>query len=145
MQPRYTYPGAWINTFVAGGLTYLRLSKTENWSSPWHTYLPVSVIYFLLNIFLVVTPFVPPNKDWNADGYPYYAFPLVGTGVLLLGAVYWLVWTRASPRLGGYGEVLEDEDAVDGMVVHAKSVPEVERPLLGRGREEWRCYDSTNS
>ncbi|KAK4250289.1 amino acid permease-domain-containing protein [Corynascus novoguineensis] len=98
----YTYPGAWINAFVAGGLIYLRLTHSENWSSPWQTYLPVPVIFLCLNIFLVVTPFVPPNSDWNADGYPYYAFPLVGTGVLLLGGLYWLAWARFWPEWTGY-------------------------------------------
>ncbi|KAK0636422.1 amino acid/polyamine transporter I [Bombardia bombarda] len=107
----YTYPGAWINGFVAGGLIYLRLSKTENWSSPWRTYLPVTVVYLCLNIFLALTPFIPPNSDWNADGYPYYAFPLVGTGVLLFGAVYWALWTKVWPWLGGY--VVTAEKTVD--------------------------------
>lgn len=64
-------------------------------------------IYLCLNIFLAITPFIPPNDDWNADGYPYYAFPLVGTGVLGLGAVYWVVWTKVLPRFGGYELVAE--------------------------------------
>jgi hypothetical protein len=128
---RYTYPGAWINTFVAGGLIYLRLSKSENWSSPWQTYLPVPAIYLCLNIFLVVTPFIPPNSDWNADGYPYYAFPLVGTGVLLLGAVYWLLWTRVWPKWSGYDVVAElDLDDDDGKGVVYGELLGVEQPLL---------------
>ncbi len=99
---RYTYPGAWINGFVAGGLIYLHLKKSENWSSPWRTRLPVIIVYLALNVFLAVTPFIPPNSDWNADGYPYWAFPVVGTGVLGLGGVYWLLWTKVWPRFGGY-------------------------------------------
>ncbi|KAL2261013.1 hypothetical protein VTK26DRAFT_4808 [Humicola hyalothermophila] len=141
----YTYPGAWINTFVAGGLIYLQWSKTENWSSPWHTYLPISVIYFLLNIFLVVTPFVPPNKDWNADGYPYYAFPLVGTGVLLLGALYWLLWTKMVPRSGRYMEVPEAESAPEALVRGTKGLAGAEEPLLPQRGEQGPSYDSINS
>jgi len=122
---RYTYPGAWINTFVAGGLIYLRLSKSENWSSPWQTYLIVPFIYLCLNIFLVVTPFVPPNSDWNADGYPYYAFPLVGTGVLVLGGFYWLVWTRVWPRPVECGPVAYGAiGGVDERVVYVKAIEE---------------------
>jgi len=98
----YTYPGAWINAVVVGGLIYLQLSKTEQWWSPWRTWLPVSLVYLALNLFLAITPFIPPNSAWNADGYPYYAFPLVGTGVLVFGAVYWAAWTKVWPRLGGY-------------------------------------------
>ncbi|KAK3685177.1 amino acid permease-domain-containing protein [Podospora appendiculata] len=103
----YTYPGSWINAFVAGGLIYLQLTKSENWSSPFHNPLPVTVVYLLLNAFLALTPFIPPNSDWNADGYPYYAFPIVGCAVLLLGVVYWAFWIKVWPKLGGYVVVAE--------------------------------------
>ncbi|KAK5656718.1 hypothetical protein OQA88_4265 [Cercophora sp. LCS_1] len=103
----YTYPGAWINGFVVGGLIYLRFRESENWSSTWKTPIWVAIIYLFLNVFLAITPFIPPNSDWNADGYPYYAFPLVGTGVLLLGVLYWALWTKVWPRLGGYVVVTE--------------------------------------
>ena len=137
---RYTYPGAWINGAVAGGLIYLRRSSTEGWSSPWRTWLPVVFIYLFLNIFLAVTPFIPPNDDWNADGYPYYAFPLVGTGVLGLGAVYWLVWTKVLPRLGGYELVAEkiiDEtgaEVVRYRKISARNSPSAEGESLLRRR-----------
>lgn len=98
----YTYPGSWINGFVCAGLIYLQWKKSENWTSPWHTYLPITVVYLLANIFLAVTPFIPPNGSWNADGYPYYVFPVVGVGVLLLGVVYWVCWTKIWPAIGGY-------------------------------------------
>lgn len=98
----YTYPGAWINAFVTGGLIYLHYKKSENWTSPWHTYLPISVLYLLANVFLAVVPFVPPNGDWNAQGYPYFVFPVVGVGVLILGGVYWACWSKLWPAIGGY-------------------------------------------
>lgn len=112
----YTYPGAWINAFVAAGLIYLQYSKTERWSSPWHTFLPISVLYFAANAFLAIVPFIPPDGDWNADGYPYYIFPIVGVGVLLLGGVYWTAWTKVWPKFGGYrivSERYEDEAGVE--------------------------------
>ncbi|KAB5529046.1 amino acid/polyamine transporter I [Coniochaeta sp. 2T2.1] len=122
----YTYPGAWVNAFVTAGLIYLHYTPSENWSSPWHTYLPIAVIYFLLNAFLAIVPFIPPEGNWNADGYPYYVFPIVGVGVLLLGAFYWLIWTKVWPRLGGYKVVAErvvDEDGEE--VVRYRRVPVV--------------------
>ncbi|KAK1760169.1 amino acid/polyamine transporter I [Echria macrotheca] len=103
----YTYPGAWVNAFVAGGLIYLHHSKTGGWSSPWKTRTWVAVVYLLLNAFLAITPFIPPASDWNADGYPYYAFPLVGTGVLGLGVLYWGLWAKVWPHFGGYVVVTE--------------------------------------
>ena len=83
----YTYPGAWINGFVAAGLIYLQYRKSENWTSPWHTFLPITVLYLLSNMFLAFAPFIPPNGSGDPDGYPYFVFPIVGVGVLLLGAV----------------------------------------------------------
>jgi hypothetical protein len=85
-----------------------------------------------------LTPFIPPNSDWNADGYPYYAFPLVGIAILVLGGVYWVVWTKVLPKLGGY--VLVAENVVDEygeeVVRYRKSRKAVldgatEEPLLG--------------
>ncbi|KAI0008348.1 amino acid transporter [Xylariaceae sp. FL0662B] len=98
----YTYPGAWINGFVVAGLIYIQYKKSENWSSPWHTLLPISVLYLLANIFLAIVPFIPPNGDWNAEGYPYFVFPVVGVGVLILGGIYWVCWTKIWPAIGGY-------------------------------------------
>lgn len=121
---RYTYPGAWINAFVTAGLIYLHYTKSENWSSSWHTYLPISILYLLANIFLAIVPFIPPIGDINADGYPYYAFPVVGVGVLILGGIYWAIWTKVLPQFGGYKVVAErtfDDAGVE--VVRYKKVP----------------------
>ncbi|KAF3011358.1 hypothetical protein E8E14_008053 [Neopestalotiopsis sp. 37M] len=112
----YTYPGAWINAFVAAGLIYLHWSKSENWTSPWHSYLPITMLYLLANVFLALVPFIPPDGDWNAEGYPYFVFPVVGVGVLLLGAVYWVCWTKIWPAIGGYrieAQRIVDEQGVE--------------------------------
>jgi hypothetical protein len=114
----YTYPGAWINAFVAAGLIYLQYVKSENWSSPFHTVLPATVIYLLANVFLAIVPFIPPDGPKNADGYPYWVFPVVGVAVLLFGGVYWLGWTRVWPRIGGYKIVVEKSvNEIDGSEV----------------------------
>jgi amino acid transporter len=120
----YTYPGAWINVFVAGGLLYLQWNKSENWSSPWHTYFPITILYMLGMLFLAIVPFIPPEGSWTADGYPYYVFPVVGVGVLLLGGVYWAVWTKVLPKIGGYKIVSERHYDQDGEeVIRYKKVP----------------------
>lgn len=110
----YTYPGAWINTFVSAGLIYLHLQKRENWASPFRSWLPVIVLYMLSNMFLAIVPFIPPTGNWDADGYPYYVFPIVGVGVLLLGVAYWVVWTKVLPKIGGYRVVAERTVLDDG-------------------------------
>lgn len=103
----YTYPGAWVNAFVAAGLIYLQYNKNEAWTSPWHTYLPVTVLYLLVNVFLAIVPFIPPTGASSPDGYPFYVFPIVGVGVLLLGAAYWVLWTQALPKVLNYRIVSE--------------------------------------
>lgn len=103
----YTYPGAWINSFVAAGLIWLQYKKSENWTSPWHTYLPITLFFFLVNAFLAIVPFIPPTGQTDPDGYPFFIFPVVGVGVLLLGIVYWFGWTRVWPKIGGYRIVSE--------------------------------------
>ncbi|CRK23578.1 hypothetical protein BN1723_013029 [Verticillium longisporum] len=82
-------------------------TEKENWSSPWHTYLPISVLYLLANAFLCIVPFIPPTGSSDPDGYPYYVFPVVGVGVLLLGALWWLCWTKIWPSIGGHKIVAE--------------------------------------
>lgn len=110
----YTYPGAWINLFVAAGLVYLHFQKSEQWTSPWHTYLPVILLFLASNVFLAMIPFVPPTGSWNTNGYPYYVFPAVGMGVLVLGGIYWAVWTRVLPAIGGYQVVAKKTASNDG-------------------------------
>lgn len=56
----------------------------------------------LSNIFLLLVPFLPPEGSWDEGGYPYYVFPVVGVGVLLLGVTYWFAWTKLLPLIGGY-------------------------------------------
>ncbi|KAK1959758.1 amino acid permease [Colletotrichum sublineola] len=99
--------GAWINAFVGIGLLYLQWNKKENWTSPWHTYFPITILYVLVNFFLCIVPFIPPTTSWTADGYPYYVFPIVVIGVLLLGVIYWAFWTKVLPAIGGYRIVAE--------------------------------------
>lgn len=120
-----------MNGFVAAGLIYLRLNRSEKWTSPFQTYLPVVGIYLFLNIFLVLAPFVPPSSDWSEDGYPYYAYPIVGVGILFLGAAYWFFWTRTGNHLATKLDVGANGErrSYDGKLF------EDERPLL-QGTEE---------
>lgn len=119
----YTYPGVWVNAFVSGGLIYLRLSKTEVWTSPFKSFFPIIVLYLLINIFLAIVPFIPPTGSWTADGYPYYVFPVVGVAVLLGGAVYWVVFAKVWPRIHGYQietERIQSDDEGREVIRHRK-------------------------
>lgn len=67
----------------------------------------MALLFLASNAFLAIVPFIPPTGDWNEAGYPYYIFPVVGVGVLLLGGVYWTFWTKVLPAIGNYKVVAE--------------------------------------
>ncbi|KAK9447403.1 amino acid/polyamine transporter I [Limtongia smithiae] len=94
-----TYPSAWISALVAGGLIYLQYSKTEHWSSPFHSFLVITVIYLLSNLFLMYMPLV---KVPGQEGHPGFKMAGFGMACLVAGGVYWVVWSKIMPRLGGY-------------------------------------------
>ncbi|CAN3475995.1 hypothetical protein DICA1_F06964 [Diutina catenulata] len=44
-------------------------------------------LFLIANVFLAVFPFIPPqNQDTDI---PYWMFPVIGTGVLIMGGVFW--------------------------------------------------------
>jgi hypothetical protein len=46
---------------------------------------------------------------------PYYIHCVVGIGILVAGAVYWLIWAVILPKIGGYKLVRETHvDEIDG-------------------------------
>jgi hypothetical protein len=47
-------------------------------------------IFLIANIFLAVFPFVQPPNAASLD-IPYWMFPVLGTGVLVLGAVFYYI------------------------------------------------------
>ncbi|RCI11125.1 hypothetical protein L249_7286 [Ophiocordyceps polyrhachis-furcata BCC 54312] len=111
-----SYANAWINTLVVVGLLWLQLRKSEKWTSPWHTYLVVSAIFLAANLFLIVVPFMPPRDGRKEGEYPYYIYPSVGLGTLMLAAVYWAIWRKLIPYISGRELVSErsfDEDGVE--------------------------------
>lgn len=100
-----SYPLAIVNVFVAGALIHLYLHREAyNWNPPTRATLPVTIFFLLSNIYLVVAPYVPPQTpDQNVyETLPYWLHCVVGTGIILAGGVYWLVWAQLLPWLGGY-------------------------------------------
>lgn len=77
----------------------------KSFSAPW-----ICVLIFLLaNVFLALFPFFPPPKTSGPGALPYWCFPVVGTGCLLLGAVFF--YSRAKYyEQKGYDEPLYEEE-----------------------------------
>lgn len=56
-------------------------------------------------------------RELERQEYPYFVFPAVGFGVLALGALYWALWLKLLPRLGGCRVVSERTYGDDGVEV----------------------------
>ncbi|KAL4815451.1 amino acid/polyamine transporter I [Aspergillus spinulosporus] len=110
-----SYPLAIVNVFVSAGLVYIYLTKEKNfpnWAPGIRATLPVTIFFCLSNIYLVVAPYIPPSAGQSVyEELPYYLHCVVALGIFALGAIYYLVWAIAMPRLGGY--VLVKETVVD--------------------------------
>ncbi|KAH8174954.1 amino acid permease domain-containing protein [Sarocladium implicatum] len=112
-----SYPLAIINTFVAAGVIYLYFNRERrHWYPPVSATLPVVIFFFLSNVYLVIAPFSPPDEGQNIyNDLPYWIHCVVGFGVIFAGGVYWLVWTKVLPWIGGYELVQEEKiDEIDG-------------------------------
>ena len=59
-------------------------------------------MYLLANVFVIIAPFIPPSKAQSGDDYPYFVMPLVDTGLLFMGVIYWGLRYKLLPYLGGY-------------------------------------------
>ncbi|KAM0753311.1 high-affinity methionine permease [Meredithblackwellia eburnea MCA 4105] len=113
-----SYPLNVFNVLISVALVGVYLRKSRySWNPPVKATLPVAVFFLLANIFLVVAPLVPPAP--GAEPYaslPYWLHVVVGFGILGAGIVYWVVWARILPKIGGYK--LERE-----LVVGADGIP----------------------
>ncbi|KAK7440411.1 hypothetical protein VKT23_017049 [Stygiomarasmius scandens] len=91
-------------------------STSQTWSPPVRASLPITLFFFLANIFLVIVPLVPPspgNEPYEA--IPYWLHPVVSFGLLALGGAYWVFWARVSPWAGKYELVRVVEVGSDGL------------------------------
>lgn len=98
-----------INCFVAAGLLFLYVNPYHwQWSPPFRATWPVTLLFFLSNVYLVAAPFVPPSDGQNVyNDLPYYLHCVVGLGIIAAGGVYWVVWAIILPKLGRYELVRE--------------------------------------
>jgi len=94
---------------VAGGLLYIYWRPEQyNWNPPFRASWPVAAFFLLSNIYLVVAPFVPPSDGQSVyNDLPYYLHCVVGIAILAAGGVYWIVWAKVLPKVGGYELVRE--------------------------------------
>ncbi|GHJ86259.1 hypothetical protein NliqN6_2661 [Naganishia liquefaciens] len=123
-----SYPFNVVNAAVSFGLmvTYIpikfRPEWAQAWAPPFRASLPVTLFFILVSFFLVVVPWIPPNKPSEAvyvGGMFYAIAPAVSFGIFAAGGLYWLVRFWALPKYGGYVLVPVRGELSDGTVVQS--------------------------
>ncbi|KAI1268629.1 methionine permease [Xylariaceae sp. FL1019] len=104
------YPGQIYALAVTVGLIWLRY-KQPDLKRPFKAWMPAVIFRAVLSLALLAAPFFPPSVP-SSDGLWYATYAVVGTGVVVFGFIYWLVWTVLLPRIGGY-RLEEEEDILD--------------------------------
>ncbi|KAK3942388.1 phosphatidylinositol 4-kinase-like protein [Diplogelasinospora grovesii] len=96
----FIYSGNWIKVFLGIGLLYLRFTPSEGWAAQqtkFKSFPFLTVIWILSLLYVLAAPFIPNNTLTNV---PFYVVPALGTSLLAIGTVYWLVWAKVLPMFG---------------------------------------------
>ncbi|KAF3938481.1 hypothetical protein ABW19_dt0204705 [Dactylella cylindrospora] len=104
------YPAQVYAAAISIGLIWLRYKKPDL-NRPFRAWIPAVVFRIVLCFALLAAPFFPP-KDRRAGGLWYATYAVVGVAILLLGVLYWLIWTVVLPKLGNY-QLVEKQDILD--------------------------------
>jgi hypothetical protein len=88
------------SVFLAAGLVYLNFAPSERWAEQRTTFRssPLLTIFWIVSLlFVQAAPFIP--NDF-LERVPFYVVPTLGTSLLAIGAVYWLIWAKVLPAFG---------------------------------------------
>ncbi|THH01778.1 hypothetical protein EW145_g6853 [Phellinidium pouzarii] len=118
-----SYPNLFFSTATAVGIWLLRKRRSiAGIASARYKAANIWVVMYLgSSIFLIIMPWIPPQKG-RADVSFWYAtvhlslanrYCVVGVGILLACALYYYVWIILLPRIGGY-EIVEDVEELQG-------------------------------
>ncbi|KAK5663901.1 hypothetical protein OQA88_112 [Cercophora sp. LCS_1] len=96
----FIYTGNWIKVFLAIGLLYLNFTPSERWAEQRTTFhsSPILTIFWILSLLFTLGASFIPNKSIPA--IPYFVVPALGTSMLGIGTVYWLIWAKLLPMMG---------------------------------------------
>ncbi|KAH9217777.1 amino acid transporter [Leptodontidium sp. 2 PMI_412] len=107
------YPRTIAFFSVAVRLFLLRWKKPFD-ERPFRVILLLAVFFVVGQSFLFVTPFLRHPGGKGDTSQPYWAYPLMGIGVMVSGLVYYVVLVHVLPRLGNYSLKREKIVLADG-------------------------------
>jgi hypothetical protein len=94
------YPRAIVFLHAVIGLFILRW-KLPYAGRPFKIWLLIVVFFLIGQSFLLVAPFLLPKNGKGDTSKSYWAYPLVGIGAMMAGALYYAVLVYIMPKLGG--------------------------------------------
>jgi phosphatidylinositol 4-kinase len=88
------------SVFLAAGLVYLNFAPSERWAEQRTTFRssPLLTIFWIVSLLFVQAAAFIPNDF--LERVPFYVVPTLGTSLLAIGTVYWLVWAKVLPAFG---------------------------------------------
>ncbi|KAL5526562.1 hypothetical protein ACEPAF_8286 [Sanghuangporus sanghuang] len=113
----FSYPHLFFSAATTFGVWILRrrfiATGSPKASSKYRASNTSVILYLASCIFLIVTPWIPPEKGHADVSFWYATYCVAGILILLACGVYYYVWIVLLPRLGGY-EVVEEIEELEG-------------------------------
>ncbi|OTA96558.1 hypothetical protein M434DRAFT_19599 [Hypoxylon sp. CO27-5] len=101
-----TYPNGIFHLFLSGGVYLVRYRRKRLGvgRSEFRAWDIVVIFYILLQVYIIATPWIPPKGGPYAGSvsFWYATYCVVGIAIIILCALYYVVWMYLLPRWGGY-------------------------------------------
>jgi hypothetical protein len=110
------YPEAIMCLFVTVGL-FVLWRRSVSAHRPFTVWWPLAILFFIAQVFLIVSPFVRPEGGRGDTSLPYWLAPVVGIVILLGGAFYWYTWMIWMPWRGHFSRAKGSARLGDGTEV----------------------------
>jgi len=96
----FIYTSNWIKVLLGVGLLLLTFKPSLGWKeqrTSFRSYPLLTIFWLTCLLFVLAAPFIPNSL---LASIPYYVVPALGTGMLAVGVLYWVVWAKLLPLLG---------------------------------------------
>ncbi|KAI5122270.1 hypothetical protein M0805_002351 [Coniferiporia weirii] len=113
----FSYPNLFFSAATAVGVWILRrryLHEGIQQPGKYRASNTSIILYLASCVFLIVMPWIPPEKGQADVSFWYATYCVVGIAIILACGVYYYVWIVLLPRLCGYEIVEEVEELAGG-------------------------------